>query len=140
MLAGMFLRRNRRVVAGETYEYWSLVRTIRTANGPRQQIVATLGKEPGLETAARHGWEQVSDLLEGNLPSVEQGQFGQPLTRLRPQWVEVDVRGVRVERVREFGQVYLALALWRRLGLHTVLRELIEPGGERVPWDLRLVC
>jgi len=132
----MFLRRNRRVVAGETYEYWTLVRTIRTANGPRQQIVATLGKEPGLATAARHGWEQVRDLLEGRPPSVVQGEFGQPLTPLRPQWVEVDVRGVRVERVREFGQVYLALALWRRLGLHTVLCELLESGREQVPWDL----
>jgi hypothetical protein len=39
----MFLRRNRRLVDGETYEYWTLVRTVRTARGPRQEIVATLG-------------------------------------------------------------------------------------------------
>ena len=30
---------------------------------------------------------------------------------------------LRVERVRDFGEVYLALALWRRLGLHRVLEE-----------------
>jgi len=46
------------------------------------------------------------------------------------------LRGVRVERVRDFGQVYLALSLWRRLGLHTLLRDLIEPGAEHVPWEL----
>jgi transposase len=45
------------------------------------------------------------------------------------------VRGVRVERVREFGEVYLALALWRRLGLHTLLRELVPCGREEVPWE-----
>jgi transposase len=46
------------------------------------------------------------------------------------------LRGVRVERVREFGQVYLGLALWRRLGLHQVLKEIIEAGREEVPWEL----
>jgi hypothetical protein len=32
--------------------------------------------------------------------------------------------------------LYLALALWRRLGLHKLLNELIEPGREDVPWEL----
>jgi len=133
----MFLRRNRRIVDGETYEYWTLVRTVRTACGPRQEIVATLGKEPGLDSRTRHGWEDVTDLLEGRAPAPEQGQLGQPLAGAsRPQWTQVDLHGVRVERVREFGQVYLALSLWRRLGLHKLLRELIEPGQEEVSWEL----
>jgi hypothetical protein len=46
------------------------------------------------------------------------------------------IGGVQVERVREFGQVYLGLSLWRRLGLHTLLKEIIKPGQEEVPWDL----
>jgi hypothetical protein len=54
-------------------------------------------------------------------------------------WRQVDVRGVRAERVREFGQVYLALSLWRRLGLHTLLNELIPSGREEVPWE-RIAC
>ena len=133
----MFLRRNRRVVAGETYEYWTLVKTVRTAKGPRQEMVATLGKEPGLESRARHGWADVADLLEGRAPPPTQGELGQPLSaEPRPQWAQVDLGGVRVERVREFGQIYLALSLWRRLGLHTLLGELIEPGEEDVPWEL----
>jgi len=133
----MFLRRNRRTVNGECYEYWTLVRTVRTAKGPRQEIVATLGKEPGLESRSRHGWEQVADLLEGRTPTAVQGELGQRLPDAPPpQWAQVDLRGVRVERVREFGQVYLGLSLWRRLGLHTLLKEIIEPGQEQVPWDL----
>src|SRR5512135_3304484 len=129
----MFLRRNRRMVRGECYEYWTLVRTVRTAKGPRQEIVATLGKEPGLESRTRHGWEQVADLLEGRTPAV-QGQLGQQLPKgPQPQWAQVDLSGVRVERVREFGQVYLGLSLWRRLGLHTLLQEIIAPGREEVP-------
>jgi len=38
-----------------------------------------------------------------------------------------------VERVRDFGEVFLALALWRRLGLHTLLRE-IRPTTPAWPW------
>jgi transposase len=133
----MFLRRNRRTLNGECYEYWTLVKTVRTAKGPRQEVVATLGKEPGLESRTRHGWEQVGDLLEGRTPAAVQGELGQRLAVTpEPQWAQVDLSGVRVERVRDFGQVYLGLSLWRRLGLHTLLREIIEPGQEEVPWDL----
>ena len=134
---GMFLRRNRKFANGECYEYWTLVKTVRTAKGPRQEIVATLGKEPGLDRHTAHGWEEVADLLEGRTPGAVQGELGQALAPVPPpQWAEVDLRGIRVERVRDFGRVYLALALWRRLGLHTLLGELIEPGREEVPWEL----
>ena len=137
ILSGMFLRRNRRTINGECYEYWTLVKTVRTAKGPRQEIVATLGKGPGLESRARHGWEQVADLLEGRTNAPVQGELGRPLPAApQPQWAQVDLRGVRVERVREFGQVYLGLSLWRRLGLHTLLNKIIEPGQEDVPWEL----
>jgi transposase len=133
----MFLRRNRRTVNGECYEYWTLVKTVRTARGPRQEIVATLGKEPGLESRSRHGWEAVAELLEGRGSGPVQGELGQRLSaEPQPHWAQVDLGGVRVERVREFGQVYLGLALWRRLGLHTLLKEIMEPGREEVPWEL----
>jgi transposase len=134
-LRGMFLRRNRRTLKGECYEYWTLVKTVRTAKGPRQEIVATLGKEPGLESRSQHGWEQIAELLEGRTPAPVQGELGGEI-KPQPQWAQVDLSGVRVERVREFGQVYLGLSLWRRLGLHTLLREIIPPGQEEVPWEL----
>ena len=133
----MFLRRNRRVINGEAYQYWTLVKTVRTAQGPRQQVVATLGKEPGLHRASRRGWEHVASMLDGDCSAMEQGLLDQPAAPAAPaQWPQVDLSGVRVERGREFGAVYLALSLWRRLGLHTLLGELIEPGRELVPWEL----
>jgi len=133
----MYLRRNRRRVEGEVYEYWTLVQTVRTAKGPRQEVVASLGKEPGLDSRSRHGWEGIADLLEGRAPAPVQGELGQVMPAAPgPQWAQVDLSGLRVERVRDFGQVYLALSLWRRLGLQTLLGELIEPGREEVPWEL----
>ena len=66
-----------------------------------------------------------------------QGELGQNLSaEPQTQWAQVDLRAVRVGRVREFGPVYLALSLWRRLGLQTLLQEIMEAGREAVPWEL----
>ncbi len=136
----MFLKRNRRKAKGETYEYWSLVETVRTERGPRHRVAANLGKAPGLDSNSRHRWEDIGELLEGRSNHEEQLQLDgqaspedQKRTH-RSQWTEVDIRGLRVERSREFGQTYLALALWHRLGLHRILQQLIDTGRESVPW------
>jgi transposase len=129
----MFLRRNRKRAGGETYEYWTLVESVRTPRGPRQRIVATLGKLPGLDDDERAGWEEITRLLDGRARDAEQADlFRTP--REPPQWAQVNLSDVRVERVRQFGQAYLALALWRRLGLHTFFDENIRQGRERIDW------
>jgi transposase len=129
----MFLRRNRRQKNGELYEYWTLVESIRTVRGPRQRVVATLGKLPGLDEDERAGWEEIARLLDGTPRSPLQGDlFVAPPAP--PRWTQVALAGVRVERVREFGQVYLALALWRRLGLHQFFSENGRDGREQIDW------
>ena len=45
-----------------------------------------------------------------------------------------ELANLSVRQVREFESVYLAPALWRRLGLHALHSELMLPGGESVPW------
>ena len=131
----MYLRRHRRRKAGHNYDYWTLVESVRTARGPRQRIVAHIGKEPGLDEDERLGWEHIGKLLDGqeqegdeqlDLFGVEQPQA--------PLWAQVDLRGIRVERVRQFGKVYMALALWRRLGLHRFFQEQLKAGRESVSW------
>src|SRR5262245_35148526 len=124
----MFLRRNRKRCDGESYDYWTLCESIRTERGPRQRIVATLGKLDGPE-ASSYQWSDIDALLEGRKPErqLEFGEAGRPVDAC---WERVNVRGVRVERARDFGEAYLGLALWRRLGLHRVLQELIEQGRE----------
>jgi len=134
----MYLRRHRRTVDDTTYEYWTLVESRRTASGPRQHTVATLGKLPGLDEQVHAGWDSLDDLLEGRAPARQLELTGHDQAAA-PLWREVNVRGVRVERVREFGEVYLALSLWRRLGLHTFLNELLPAGREEVPWE-RIAC
>ena len=133
----MFLRRRCKIVKGARYDYRSLCESVRTAAGPRQRVVASLGKLTGAdETRSAAGWEDLRALLEGR-PAAQQMRLGEkpPLTTtLQPQWEVADVAALRVERVRDFGEPWLGLALWHRLGLHTLLAQLIEPGKEDVPW------
>ena len=139
-MSAVYLRRIRRTVAGRTYEYWTLVESRRTASGPRQHTITTLGKLPGLDEGVRRGWEDVDALLEGRpAPPSQLPLPGLAAESVAPCWREVDVRGVRVEWVREFGQVYLALALWRRLHLHQAFARasswvlklfLVRPGAD----------
>lgn len=106
----MFLRRNRRRKDGNVYEYWTLVESVRTARGPRQRVVATLGKLPGLAEDERAGWDEIARLLDGAPRTVEEQDLFRT-ERQAPRWATVDLGDVRVERVRQFGKVYLALAL-----------------------------
>jgi transposase len=129
----MYLRRNRRRKNGEVHEYWTLVESVRTPRGPRQRIVATLGKLPGLDEDERAGWEEIARLLEGRPRDAEQADLFRS-TPEPPQWAQVNLSSVCVERVRQFGQVYLALALWRRLGLHRFFEEHIRAGREQIDW------
>jgi transposase len=130
----MFLRKNRKRFDGEVYEYWSLCETVRTERGPRQRVVASLGKFSEEDLAA--GWNDIEALLEGRRPAPKQRElFDQPGgSEPALGWELADLRSLSVERVREFGGVFLALALWRRLGLHELLGELIEPGREEIAW------
>lgn len=126
----MFLRRNRHKAGGETYEYWTLVESVRTLDGPRQRIVATLGKLPGLNEETRVGWEHIREVLDGRFHQ-------QDLLRMEPEppaWATVDTSRARVERLRRFGEVYLGLALWRRLKLDTYFDEAMDGGREEIAW------
>jgi transposase len=114
----------------ERYEYWTLVESVRTPAGPRQRIVATLGKAPGLTDEARVGWEHIAEVLDGRAHQCD---------LLRddpdpPSWARVDTSRVRVERLRKFGEVYLGLALWRRLKLDTFFDDAMERGREEIAW------
>jgi transposase len=129
----MFLRRNRKKHKGEDYDYWTLVESVRTSRGPRQRTVATLGKLPGLDDEVRVGWERIGDILEGAEFKARAADFlNAPPDP--PEWASVNLKGVRVERLRSFGDVYLGLALWRRLQLDTFFNEAMGPGREEISW------
>jgi hypothetical protein len=123
----MFLRRHRQHAGGETDQDWSRVKTVRTAKGPRHETGAHVGQLDALTGPRARGWTDLDALLEGRAPAT-QLELGQPpLPSAAPLWRTVHLRGLRVERRRPFGRVYLGLAWWQRLGLHTALKKLVPP-------------
>jgi transposase len=128
----MYLRRHGKKVGGEDYLYWSLVESVRTARGPRQRIVASIGKLPGLDREARIGWEEIRRILDGKpaQPNLFEA-YEDP-----PSWATVNIRKVSVERLRHFGDVYLGLHLWNKLGFAQFCREHMSEGREEIPWSV----
>jgi transposase len=127
----MYLRRHGKNVDGEEYGYWSLVESVRTARGPRQRIVATIGKLPGIDKEERIGWEEISRALTGK-PRHQDSLLEK--TEEPPSWATVDINRVSVERLRSFGDIYLALLLWQQLGFGDFCRDNMPEGRETIPW------
>jgi transposase len=119
----MYLRRCFRQKDGKRHAYWALVESYRTARGPRQRVVSYLGEmdangRVGIRACAegKHQYE----LFDG----------------LEPEWVEVDVKRVSVERKCDFGGPWLGLELCRSLGLPEFLDTTIATGREDIPWPM----
>ena len=127
----MFLRRHERKKNGTDYEYWTLVESVRTERGPRQRIVGTIGKLSDLKEEEAVGWSEISRILSGKSPQAP--DLFEKQSDI-PQWATVDARRVSIERMRRFGDVYLSLALWKRLELDEIFDKLQEQGREDVPW------
>ena len=129
----MYLRRRCRIKGGVQYESWALVESVRTARGPRQRTVVTVGKLPGLDAEEKIGWEEIGRVLEGK-PAPAGSLFEQKHDI--PSWATVNLKGIQVERLRHFGDVYLGLALWKRLGLENFCENHIPSGREDIPWSV----
>jgi hypothetical protein len=100
----MYLRHTIRKKDGKVHCYWRLVRGVRVGRRVIQQTVAHLGEldENGrleARTLARQliGVPEQASLFDDGSRDVS---------------APVRLKGIRIERSRRFGDVYLALALW----------------------------
>jgi len=122
----MYLRRTTIRKNGKTHRYWRLVRSVRVGRRVVQQTVAHLGE---LDDQGRVEARALGRRLIG---APEQAQlFSDGSEHLT---VPVRLKGIRIERSRQFGAVYLALALWRGVGLEDLCARLLPIGKERIAW------
>jgi hypothetical protein len=130
----MFLRPNRRSKDGKEHTYWSLVETVRTADGPRQKTLCYLGE---LNGSAQARWLKTVQVFN------EQGET-EPLKLFPaqvepppddPQVARVLVNGVRLERMRQFGACWWGLELWRGLELDRFFEARLDEQAADVPWS-----
>ena len=131
----MFLRRIRPRGKGRRQEYWALLESYRSVKGSRHRVVAYLGKLSAKEVS---GWEKLAARMDGKSTPAP-GLFEQPKLGVLEddcgEVASVDLKNIRLQNMREFGQVYLAWVLWRMLGLDGLLARLMPRGQEEVPWS-----
>jgi transposase len=130
----MFLRSHGRKKDGKDHTYWSLVETVRTPDGPRQETLCYLGE---LNSSAQARWLTTVEVFN------EQGETQQ--LKLFPSHVEpppddpqvarVLLNKVRLERTRQFGSCFLGLELWKRLELDRFFEQAVDGESADVPWS-----
>jgi len=130
----MYLRRMMRRVGRKRRTYWALVESVRTERGPRQRVVAHLGE---LKAHEESGWAHLARRLDRQ-DRPQPSLFDPPPCPVPEEgrYVWVKVKGVRLERLRDFGDVWLALGLWRLLDLDALLARVMPAGREDVPWPV----
>lgn len=131
----MFLKRFERRKSGKRHTYWALVESYRTARGSRHRVVSYLGE---LSPSEQSGWACLGAHLKGESRRrrPQRSLFDPPVWNepTDDEPVLVQLSGVRLERPRDFGDVWLAWGLWRMLGLDSLLEQCMSPGREEVPW------
>jgi transposase len=122
----MYLRYTIRKKDGKVHRYWRLVRSVRVGRRVVQQTVAHLGEldEQGRVAARALARKLIGTPEQARLFDDGSGQLTVP----------VRLKDIRIERARQFGDVYMALALWRGTGLEDLCQRLLPIGKEQIPW------
>jgi len=123
----MYLRYTIRKKDGKAHRYWRLVRSVRIGRRVIQRTVAHLGE------LDEHGRLEARALACRLIGAPEQASlFDDGSEHVT---VPVRLKGIRIERSRRFGDVYVALALWRGTGLSRLCEQLLPAGKEHVAWE-----
>jgi transposase len=118
---------------GKEHRYWSLVETVRTADGPRQRTLCYLGE---LNGSAHARWQKTVEVFNEHGESSQLKLFPSDAEAPDdPNVARVLLKKVRVERTRRFGDCYLGLELWKRLGLEEFFAQRLDGDGADVAWS-----
>ncbi len=125
----MYLRHSIRRKGGKAHTYWRLVRSVRRGRKVVQETVTRLGE---LDT---HGRAEAKRLARAMTGRGDQRELFEADV-LAGEAVAVRLDGVRLERGRSFGAVWLGWTLWCAVGLDRLCEELLPRGREAVPWPV----
>ncbi len=134
----MFVRPCYRKKDGKRHAYWALVESYRTERGPRQRVVAYLGR---LDEEGRLGLQQAAkpetdrDDQQQCLPFADESFPDANRDQVQPRWVTVNASAVRVEKCLQFGGPWLALELIKKIGLDDFFRRHLPRGRAGVDWS-----
>ena len=121
----MYIRKINIRKDGKDHAYWALVESRRTARGPRQHVIAYLG---AMDASGRLGVKMAAE----SRSDFQKDLFDEQ----EPEWIQINLKAVRTEGVFDFGDIWLALELIKRLGLDAFFHQAIPKGRGSIPWDI----
>ena len=124
----MYLRHTTVTKFGKTHRYWRLVRSVRVGSKVRQETVAQLGELDAQGRVRARALAQAIIGIERQPGLFEEEAASTPIT--------VEVKRLRLEPGRRFGDVWLGWRLWQAVGLDQLLARLLPPQREEIPWSL----
>jgi hypothetical protein len=122
----MYLRHTTRRKDGKVHTYWRLVRSVRVGRKVIQQTVAHLGE---LDAQGRARARALARAIMGDREQPD--LFAPPEADAA---IPIQLKRLRLERGRTFGDVWLGWLLWRALHLDDLLERLLPEGREAAPW------
>ena len=133
----MFLRRYTRNKDGKTHTYYALVESVRTDAGPRQHVVAYLGE---LNQDQQRRWQRtvVFHNRQGEERQLRLFPDADPVVLPDdPDVVRIRLDSVTWTNPRRFGDLWLALWLWKFLHLDEIVERHVPQGKETIrPADI----
>ena len=130
----MFLKANKRIKDGKVHYYWTLVESVRAGRRVFQRQALYLGE---LNDSQRAEWQRAIEAFD------EKGRARQlklfPADRAPAEDGGGDIVKVRMDKLavknlRNWGEVWLGLELWKRLGLDEFWAPRLSPGRKGTDW------
>lgn len=135
----MYLKCSKRRKNGKEHRSWSIVENRRVAGGQSvQRHVLYLGE---INDSQQEAWQKsITVFTEGQSEAQQVALFPEDrvgAANTVPQ-IQLKLSELSLHRPRQWGACWLALELWRELGLDEFWRERLEESRKGTRWDLVL--
>ena len=129
----MFLKATKRRKDGKVHLYWSLVENVRVGRRVFQRQALYLGE---LNDSQRTEWQHAVEAFDekGNARQLKLFPEDRAPADADGQVVRIRMDRLLVRNLRNWGEVWLGLELWNRLGLDEFWGPRLEPSRKGTDW------
>lgn len=136
----MFLRSTTRKKDGKEHRYFSVVENRRLSSGKTaQRTVLYLGEVNDRQESSWRKTLEVFDEERGSRRRLSLFPEDREIPEDAVDSLQVKLSGLELRRPRVFGNCWLALELWRQLGLDEFWQQRLPDGREAVSWE-KVLC
>ena len=129
----MFLKATKRRKDGKVHLYWSLVENVRVGRRVFQRQALYLGE---LNDSQRAEWQHAVEVFDekGNARQLKLFPEDRAPAGADGQVVRIRMDRLSVRNLRNWGEVWLGMDLWNRLGLDAFWAPRLVPGRKGTDW------